>query len=471
MMRLCIWCLAVVAVLVSPALAEPARPAIGSFRADMTFAQVRSARPAIVWKSSVRQKAGSHAFSRGLYADDAVIFVGKSYDVVFSRNTDGVSELTALTYVAAATPKGCGRVFEQTLEMVATTFSVSPKIWVGSRPVGYSVNPYFWEHLDFFKFGFPIGDVKFDAGEARANRPVKAERSKAGAAFSLSVYKDARLGQDSQSWRSYVTNGNALIQVSGAYSNFHPYGSSAEQQCRIAISLVEASNKVGGALAEAISIDRSKLALFSGLGERYEYLTAKTIDSAMLSQKGYDCVLDASNGRLNDCNPTGMADRGSPASPDEQLDIVRGYMGLFKLANWQLNEDDLVQHPVHVAFSLDTSDKVPAFDWRKAKPETDPQKKVKLNYGNLITSEDYPDEAMAKNVSGVLVFSCIVLPDLSPYCGKMLVTPPENEVYFAKIAPKVQRRLRKVRVAKNLDDGEKAEGTYFTFTLRMMFPG
>ena len=184
----------------------------------------------------------------------------------------------------------------------------------------------------------------------------------------LSAYKDAGSELSFQSWRSYAVSGTTLFQVSGAFSNFHFLSSSKEKQCRIAISLVEMSPKAGGVFAEAMSIDRSKLVPIVGLGERYAYLSAKPIDATKLSREGYDCVLDASDGTLDDCNPTATANTISPTPPKQQQEPVRGYLRLFKPASWQWNEDDVVQRPVHVSFSLDPSDKVPAFDWSKAKP-------------------------------------------------------------------------------------------------------
>jgi hypothetical protein len=89
------------------ASAQAKVPALGTLHPNMRFAEMRAALPKTIWKS--RQfKAFGVAYTKAIYANDALPWLGRIFNVVYERSGYPSAELSATIILPATDEKSCG---------------------------------------------------------------------------------------------------------------------------------------------------------------------------------------------------------------------------------------------------------------------------------------------------------------------------------------------------------------------------
>ena len=499
----------------APAKAVPASVAVMPPPADhmplrigMSFAEIRAATPGAVWKMTpVENYVGRH-FVRVLAAPALAALDGLPLDVIAVRGpTDTVFAQHFVSRPLAMTKGDCFARFRRFSDAVGLHTGLSVKDWLPEIAPEYKVQSPPLYSREPWSFGLAdqlvIGPSQFEAnfvvsGSSIAPPPwPSSETDVPVPGFSplsmsiVNVGKGPMLG-----WFGHFEQANVRWMVTGLFERDQPtseenrvaFENPAETpgKCRMSVVSKTGNEWQRSKASSAQSappyplFTRDQLRNGGRLADRYYALvarnrSARTDDEADI----YFCSVSLRNGGLERCK----AETALPKPAKGELPLYNvnalGFLASFAAPGPPINEDDFASRFVRVQFGFRPDDKLPEFDWNKT--DTGKPSGLQLTRDLQISGGDYPPIAIRNNIEADVIIHCLVLSDLSVFCGHVTAQitsgtmPPDSTVnpeglFTNEVSRMIIRRMRAANAYPQKLDGSDARGTYFRRLIKFRTP-
>ena len=481
-------------------------------RIGMTFAQIRAATPSVVWKMTPLEKYAGRSFVRVLAAPTAAALDGLPLDVIAVRGPSDTLFAQHFVSRPMGMSKGdCFARFRRFSDAVGRQTGVDVKAWLPQITSAYfdqtASGGFVEPRSDDLADQLIINPSQSGFNSALPGRYFFPSREDSRT-FSFLIPEYPTLSTSelyfekktiSLGWFGHFEQANVRWTVTAIFERDEPlslnnrvsFENPAETPGKCRMSLV---SKTGNPSQSGASDNnqsappyplytRDQLRDGGWLANRYYALsrrgfTARTDDEAGI----YLCSASLRDGGLRRCE----AEKPKPMLPEGQLGpFAPLFLSGFAAPATPINEDDFAPRFVRVQFGFRLEDKLPEFDWSKA--EAGNPITVQLTQNLYISDDDYPPSAMRDEIDADVNMDCLVLNDLSIYCGRVIALVIPKQVIPEQAIPKrpmskkldrkiaqnyeklfadevsriIFRRMRSINTYSQKADGSDPRGTYF----------
>jgi hypothetical protein len=474
---------------------------------SMSFSEVRAATPEVTWTMTPVERYATRGFARLLSARGAAALDGLSLDVIASRGP--TADRFTQHFVSASLPMAQGACADR-IERFATALAKhvgKPEgldAWVNNPTMGMP-EPWSVNLADKLIYGVQInGDAftytpnlstRFDRAFLNATGwPVQPEYKK------LATAHEYPKGIPVLAWWHIMTQGSVNYTVIGIFER--PISPSMQNSvsfkdspdtpgsCRMGFSAVADSGQSNAAndliAPQYKNYFRRDLKSTERLADRYHALQLRA-DQGLKGAEAdnYLCRVAPASNRLIECRgetpepPKARKAKGAPIAYTTRT--APAFLSSFAVPGPPWDEDDFAPRWARVEFAFESGDVAPIFDWDKGFAERrlgdGTSRSVSLNKSLNITGDDYPPIATRDNISADVQVDCVVLDDLSVFCGRVKATiisgtmtggsPRTAENLFEQEVQRlISRRMQGTTALAKTKDGNDARGLYFRMAIK-----
>jgi hypothetical protein len=466
-------------------ISQSGAPLLAGISANTSFKALRESSPKANWHISESDKPypPDSVHERRMFATNAVSWQGHDFDIYLRRGRFNNSTFIAVTDLNQNSEVDCQKRSFAILDELSKQNGFLADQWKPDHPrAPYQGTRVWWEIEQFRLFGLEPSARTFvqDAGEGEPTVRI----AKTNEGIAIGYPEDPPLNfRRNIGWRSYYDNGQHLVGFVAVFGKFD-FGlpEKLPSQCKVTIKIEDKGNYSLGNPTRIVNIiDRESIELVGSHGAAYgaimEYDGSEvTTDDSAFS---FECDIRAIPsrttkiaGQFDNCKP--LDDNGKLVlanfiTPDMRRRAE--YIGFFREKKWKIDEDNFQKNKVRLKFSWRNFVSVPQIKWdNNLSNINDFAKNISRNIANNIGANDYPVFAIRNELTAIVYFDCVVLDDLSPFCGRMRVEPKENTTAFGSIWRKFQRGIVGVKIDPKLEDGTSSVGKFFFKRLVFRLP-
>ena len=462
-------------------------------RIGMTFAQIRAATPGVVWKMAPVENYAGRSFVRVLAAPAAATLDGMPLDVIAVRGpSDTVFAQHFVSRPITTTKGDCFSRFRRFSDAVGLQTGVDVKAWLPEITPAY---------VDQTASGGFIEPLSYNLADQLIISPSQSGLTPASPGryffqspeysrtFSFLVPEYPTLSTSyiyfektiALGWFGHFEQSDVRWTVTAMFERDEPlsvknivsFENPAETPGKCRMSLVSKTGNLSQSGTSANSQSAPQYPLYTRdqlreggrLANRYYALLRRNFTARTDGEAGiYLCRASLRDGGLVGC----AAEKPEPMLPEGQFSpFAPLFLSGFAAPATPINEDDFAFRFVRVQFSFRPEDKLPEFDWSKA--EAGNAVAVQLTRDLQITSDDYPPSAIGDEISADVNVDCLVLNDLSIYCGSVIAQVIPKQVIPEQVVPK--QAIPKRAMSKKLDRkiAQNYEKLFADEVLRIIF--
>jgi hypothetical protein len=479
----------------------------------MRFSEIRAATPGVSWTMTPVERYANHGFARLLSARGAAVLDGVALDVIAARGP--VFSMASQHFVSAPIAENygaCKARIERFSGAVAKLAGKEPNGWAGEVPRGYFREPWAFNLADKLVVGESLNDAVFarvaelDPSFVRNYVSEKGQKKhpKAQALIQREMFPKNRYAQV---WSGVMEQGDVRwIFV----SSFQPDVEAGRPPSLPAIEdkPAETPPETPGKCRLSFStqqgdVDRVTSGTSPLIVPRYDYFTRDQLrDGGNLAARYYAlqlrkeegltsdeadtylCSVALLNNRLTGCAKETPTSPTPPAPKGQPVGYPRWSAGLFltgfAVPTPPAGEDDFTPRNARVQFAYRPEDKLPAFEWGKVDPEK--RKGFALSRAFNINANDYPPAAIRHELQADVMVDCVVLTDLSLYCGQVKATStsgkmPEGSaqkpeaIFEREVSRAIARRFSGVFAIALAGEDKDPRGAYLRIPIKFRLPG
>ena len=474
-------------------------------RIGMTFAQIRAATPGIVWKMAPVENYAGRSFVRLLAAPAVATLDGLPLDVIAVRvPSDTVFAQHFVSRPIATTKGDCFARFRRFSDAVGRQTGVDVKAWLPEITPAYfnqTASGGFIEPLSYNLADQLIISPSQSGLNSASPRRYFFPSDWHSRAFSFLVPEYPTLSTSyiyfektiALGWFGHFEQSDVRWMVTAMFerdepssgNNFVSFDNPAETPGKCRMSLV---SKTGNPSQSGASDNnqsappyplytRDQLRDGGWLANRYYALSRRNFAARTDGEAGiYLCGASLRDGGLVGC----AAEKPEPMLPEGQFSpFAPLFLSGFAAPATPVNEDDFAPRFVRVQFGFRTEDKLPEFDWSKA--EAGKPSGLQLNRDFPIYAEDYPDSARRNEIDADVAVDCLVLTDLSVFCGHVTAQAMSaklgrkfaqgfDKVFADEVTRIIVRGVRSINTYSQKADGSDPRGTYFRRIIKFRVP-
>jgi hypothetical protein len=445
-----------------PAHSIPIEPAIDGIRLGMNFATMRAAKPHVKWSMTPVKSYARRGFARVLAAQDAVTLNGQKYDLLAVRGPK--AEMAALHFARPAVKsdkKSCENSVAGFVATVVDVAQLKTNNMLGAPPPKLIEEPRIWGIMDKYIYGIK------SYGVVECNVPEYYDFATENGPAGTTLRPDWIDSKTHKSWNLFNWDQDTLTSI---FVEFNPDLQNGDSGlCRVGFSQQHGGSEtiyLSPAPVE-INVNRTDLRDGGNLAERYRLLTRRGSTQTPSQEKGiYRCSISPSDNIIEYC-----AQQGIPSQATSQtLNFASDYLKTYKINIPKIDEDDFALRSVIINFSFNDQDVVPTFNWDNALTQKLPKDFILVGRPQ-ISSDDFPTSAIQQKVDATVYFDCVILSDLSVYCGRARVEPDTAKpLYEGFMSSLLTRRFKNIRA--ELKDGQNINtaNRYFHYVARFIVP-
>lgn len=439
-------------------------------RPDQTFAELRR-----TYASQVRFRHadGSLNANRGLFVPGAAALGEHIFNLTFQRNGAGRNVAHLVTISGNGSQGQCDAQFEKFLSAATKALDLNAADWQSSNAAAAAVPSPFsaqdsWTGAAGWNYNRLAGVFNGAARPALRTAPGGARYGVVGPEMVFGTRHAVA-----------IAPGSTPEGLTIALAEFSTPGSPVPGRCRLALvrtapGSVKAAPATLTVPADRV-LDRSDFNRSRTLAAQYAQLQPAT--PGVLAPPAalpagtlrLACGIEAEGGTLSGCRQSGPPrDPVAPVARDPGIESVAAILRGLQLKTWQFDEDFFGTVPVQVEFTAAPDDLPPVIDWDAVPLQ--PANAVSFDKPLRVLSDDYPVRALRAELDSIVTMDCVILSDLSPYCGRYLIEPVESVAAFTPVLRTIHRR-NVVRRARPLGkDGQTAVGQRYRQRIVFMVP-
>jgi hypothetical protein len=452
-----VWCLGF------PTHTAATATSIDGIHLGMRFTDIRAAKPNIKWTMTPIKFYGRRGFARVLAGQNAAKINGQAYDMLAVRGPK--IEMAALHFVRPAVKSDKNSCQNSVADFVATVVDVAQLDigkMQGTPPPKLIEEPRIWGIVDKFVYG--INGYGVPERNVQEYYDFAAEKGPAG----TTIRPDWIDFKTHISWHVFNWDQETLVSI---FVEFNPDVQNGDiGLCRVGFSLQHGGSETiypSPTPIQLIKAQRADLLDAGNLSERYQILTRRSKSLTPLLENGiYTCSISLADTKIEYCSQ-----QDPPATKTGQIiDFAPSFLKTYKINMPKIDEGDFAARTANVEFTFNDQDVVPAFKWGDALAQKLPAGFI-LKGRPQISSDDFPTPALREKVEATVYFDCVILNDLTVYCGRARVEPdaakPLYEGFMTSLLP---RRFKNLRAEPKPGQDISTANRYFHYVAHFRLP-